>query len=315
MGLGMPTKKTILVDIDPTMDDHPAMDRAIWLAQHYDAVLELFICDYDPYIERNKAREELLRYHRGRLSDLATIALQAGVTATTDVVWDHPIYAALIRKAVKTKPIMVVKDTHYHPALKRTIFSNTDWNLIRHCPVDLLLVKPAALSQPVRLMASVDPLHEHDKPADLDQRIMSVAKDLSSRVGGELSVFHAFDPAAVIASVAPTLATPIEIPLQKVTDAFEKRHRQALDELTERFDVPADRVHLHQGRPDQLLPTLVEKQRTDIAVMGAISRRGLKRIFIGHTAERVLDRLPCDLLIVKPTGFLTRVSSHILEAA
>ena len=34
--------------------------------------------------------------------------------------------------------------------------------------------------------------------------------------------------------------------------------------------------------------------------MGAVSRRGLQRTFIGSTAEKVLDHLPCDLLIVKP---------------
>jgi universal stress protein E len=38
-------------------------------------------------------------------------------------------------------------------------------------------------------------------------------------------------------------------------------------------------------------------------IMGAISRSGLQRAFIGSTAERVLDRLPCDALIVKPPGF------------
>jgi universal stress protein E len=35
--------------------------------------------------------------------------------------------------------------------------------------------------------------------------------------------------------------------------------------------------------------------------MGAVSRKGLARAFIGNTAEEVLDRLGCDLLIVKPS--------------
>jgi nucleotide-binding universal stress UspA family protein len=34
--------------------------------------------------------------------------------------------------------------------------------------------------------------------------------------------------------------------------------------------------------------------------MGAMSRSGLKRIFIGNTAEQVLDSLQSDVLIVKP---------------
>jgi universal stress protein E len=38
-------------------------------------------------------------------------------------------------------------------------------------------------------------------------------------------------------------------------------------------------------------------------VLGAISRRGLKRVFIGSTAEDVLEKLPCDALIVKTPNF------------
>jgi hypothetical protein len=41
--------------------------------------------------------------------------------------------------------------------------------------------------------------------------------------------------------------------------------------------------------------------------MGAISRSGLKRLIIGNTAERTLDLLGCDVLIVKPQQFANRV--------
>jgi universal stress protein E len=40
-----------------------------------------------------------------------------------------------------------------------------------------------------------------------------------------------------------------------------------------------------------------------VIVMGAISRRALERLFVGSTAEAVLDRLPCDVMIVKPAEF------------
>jgi universal stress protein E len=43
-------------------------------------------------------------------------------------------------------------------------------------------------------------------------------------------------------------------------------------------------------------------------VAGAVSRSGLKRAFIGNTAERLLDDLPCDLLIVKPAQFPSAVA-------
>jgi nucleotide-binding universal stress UspA family protein len=42
--------------------------------------------------------------------------------------------------------------------------------------------------------------------------------------------------------------------------------------------------------------------------MGAVSRRALVRFFIGHTAERVIDAIDCDVMIVKPRGFKTSVA-------
>ena len=50
--------------------------------------------------------------------------------------------------------------------------------------------------------------------------------------------------------------------------------------------------------------------RSDVVVMGAIARSGLKRLVIGNTAEAVLDALTCDLLIVKPPGFTTDLQAE-----
>jgi universal stress protein E len=47
--------------------------------------------------------------------------------------------------------------------------------------------------------------------------------------------------------------------------------------------------------------------RSAIVVMGAISRSGLKRLLIGNTAERILDALRCDVLVVKPARFRSPV--------
>ncbi len=41
-------------------------------------------------------------------------------------------------------------------------------------------------------------------------------------------------------------------------------------------------------------------QGTDLVVMGALARSALKRRVVGSTAEKVLDHLPCDILIVRP---------------
>src|SRR6266508_4044633 len=41
------------------------------------------------------------------------------------------------------------------------------------------------------VLASVDPMHAHDNPAALDQRIVEAANLMANAVGGTLHIFHA----------------------------------------------------------------------------------------------------------------------------
>ncbi len=304
----MAESRRILVIVDPTSDAQPAVERAVWLAKRLGATVVLFICDYDQHLAGERfydsdtlqtAREAVIDGHLRRLEELATGIEKRGVTLSVDARWDHPLDEGIDRKVLEVKPYVVVKDTHYHSAMKRSIFSNTDWNLIRNCPAPLLLVKPRPISDKPCVLAAVDPVHAHDKPAELDHRILSRAEGLSLGVDGQLHVLHAFDPTPAIAAATTTMMSPISAPVREVTEAFEQQHRKALDDLLEEHPLNTFELHVHQGAPQLLLVALAEHIEADFVVMGAVSRSGLRRAFIGSTAERVLDQLPCDLLIVK----------------
>jgi universal stress protein E len=307
---GMSQQKQILVVVDPTASAHPSIERGAWLARHTAARVELFISDYAPQIADQRshgvaagdARAALLDRHRRRLELLAQPLRSSGLTVDIDTRLDHPLHDSIVRKAQDVSADFVVKDTHYHSVLKRSIFSNTDWNLIRNCPATLWLVKPRPPGKRPCFVAAVDPLHEHDKPAELDDRIVRTAKALAEALGGEMHVFHAFDLTAAIA-ISTDAMTPIALPMNELADAMRAEHTEAVELLCKEHGVPRDRTHIHQGGTRQLLLTLTEQLRADAVVMGAVSRSALKSLFLGHTAEDVLDRLHCDLVIVKPAGF------------
>ena len=305
----MAESRRILVIVDPTSDAQPAVERAVWLAERLGATVELFICDYEQHLAGQRfydsdslqtAREALIDGHLRHLKELARSIETQGVPLSVDARWDHPLDEGIDRKVLEVKPYLVVKDTHYHSAIKRSIFSNTDWNLIQNCPAPLLLVKPRAITGKPCVIAAVDPVHEHDKSAELDHQILSRAEELCLATEGHIHLFHAFDPAPAIAAASTAIMTPISVPVSELTEGLEQRHRQALDELLEEHPVEALKVHVHQGSAQKLLAALAVHIRADFVVMGAVSRGDLKNLFIGSTAERVLDHLPCDLLIVKP---------------
>ena len=70
----------------------------------------------------------------------------------------------------------------------------------------------------------------------------------------------------------------------------------------ESFPIPEDHIHLRQGTPQEELTAAVERLDADFVVMGSVSRSALDRMLLGSTAERVLDHVTCDLLLVKPPG-------------
>jgi universal stress protein E len=53
------------------------------------------------------------------------------------------------------------------------------------------------------------------------------------------------------------------------------------------------------GEVSTQMTRIAKKTHARIIVMGAISRGALKRLFIGSTAERVLDDATYDILVVK----------------
>jgi universal stress protein E len=308
----MTKPQRILVVIDPTAAAQPALERAAWIAKRLPASLELFICDYDPLLSESrvlepdaleKARAATLDAHLRRLRDLAAPLQAAGLDASVAASWGHPLHEGIVRKAVESGADIVVKDTHYHSILKRSIFSNTDWSLIRHCPAALLLVKPRAISTKPCVLAAIDPLHERDAAASLDKRILSTAAALSTALGGELHAFHAFDITPVIAASSEAMMMPIALPIDEITDAMRLEHTATVHALTDALPVPRERVHIQQGGARDSLIGLTDRLRADVVVMGAVSRSGLERLFIGNTAEDVLDKLSCDVLIVKAEGF------------
>ena len=307
----MTDPQRVLVVVDPTATFHPAIERATWLARHAPARLELFISDYAPQLADSRSqntavtqtRAAVLDRHRNRLEQLAAPLRTSGLDVAVDVRWDYPLHDSIVRKAEDSGAGVIVKDTHYHSVLKRSIFSNTDWSLIRNCAATLWLVKPRPPGQKPYFVAAVDPLHERDKPADLDHRIVTTGQTLARALGGELHVFHAFDVAAAIAVSTDSMTMPIALPINDLADAMRAEHTEAVEQLCKQHGVPPALTHVHQGGTRQLLLALTEQLRADAVVMGAISRSGIKGLFLGNTAEDVLDRLHCDLIIVKPEGF------------
>ena len=91
---------------------------------------------------------------------------------------------------------------------------------------------------------------------------------------------------------------PVKLPIDELDRKIRDEHRKALDAFAAETGVAEEQVHQLPGRAHELLPTFARTHGASLMVMGALSRGGITRRYIGNTAARVLDHLPCDILVV-----------------
>ncbi|MDH5275104.1 MAG: universal stress protein [Gammaproteobacteria bacterium] len=281
--------RSIAVVVDPLQKGHPGLKKAASLARASRARLTLLSTFVLPQpmvdVGRISAKEIVraaIRDRRQKLEKLAAGLRRRGLQVQCVVEWDYPQHEALVRYVLKARPDVLVAESGRHGRIARWILSNTDWELIRSCPCPLWLVRSDSLPKKPTLLVAVDPGHADARRSRLDSRLLGAAQELAGRVGGAMAIVHA--------------------------DHADDSQLDAVERLAKRYGVPPARRYVIPGKTTQVLPEVAEMTSADVLVLGAVSRSRLHQPFIGTTAERVIDRVECDLFVVKPVGYKSPVS-------
>jgi universal stress protein E len=286
--------------------------KAATIARATGARVELFHANGEPLIPESLRRSEgigvfgrnielVAEKSLRRLARLRDSRIFAGLKVESRMVRDYPPHEAVVRRVLAVGADLVVAASQRHHLAGRLFLLNTDWELIRYCPCPILFVKSRGDYRKPTVLTGVDPFHYNAKPANLDRHLLRSAAALTRVLRGELHVCHAYLPLAMSLITALEQA-PLWLP-PEAEDANTARVARAFNHLAENAGLPRRRRHLSMGDVPTVLLATARQIGANVVVMGAVSRSGLKRLFIGSTAERVLDELRCDVLIIKPQGF------------
>jgi universal stress protein E len=310
----MSTIRRILVAVkDPWARPSSAVEKAAQLARSLGAQLQLFHALSQPlYIDAAEASGvtlatlERTAHDRAakRLESLAARLQKTGIRAQAVTQWDYPPHEAVVRAAGRFRADLIVAERHPGAHHMAWLLRFTDFELLRLAPVPVLLVKTSGKYRRPAVLAAVDPSHAYSKPLGLDGEILRRAAQITAALKGSLHALYAFDPMPIPVTDA---GLPLAATLDEIATDTEARARKALSRVLNGAAIPESRRHLVPRHPIDAIEEAAQETGCGIVVMGAISRSGLKRLAIGNTAERVFDELPCDLLVVKPRRFASRV--------
>jgi len=140
-----------------------------------------------------------------------------------------------------------------------------------------------------------------------------IEPDVAAKITGPVT---ALDAREDVVRVTPELRNVPDVEKNDVYSAYHNTIGAKVLGMTRRHDIADEDVRIVEGDPGEVLPRYVNRETANIVILGAVGRSWLQRALVGHTAERVLDAMRSDVLVVKPPDFrsgVSRQSVHHLE--
>jgi universal stress protein E len=304
----------VLVVLDPSVTEQKALNRAVELAKLQDCQLTAFLSIYDFSYEmttmlsgeeRESMRQAVINDRELWISELVADYQQQGLKISIQVVWHNRPFEAIVQAVLEKDYDLVIKGTHDHDVLKSMIFTPTDWHILRKCPCPVLLVKDHEWPEHGNIIAAVNAGSEQSHHSSLNQRIIQQSKLLAALLNGKVQLVNAFPGTPVNIAIEIPEFNP-----QEYNQTMKTHHLDSVQKLALEFELPPAQTHVLEGMPEDVIPKMAQQLDAEMVVIGTIGRTGFSAAIIGNTAEHVIDRLDCDVLAVKPAGFVCPLTKH-----
>ena len=279
----------ILLATDLSARGDRALDRALQLAKELDTKLVvLHVMENHGVSARltTPVWRRLAADHKSVAErELAEDLANAGIATEVVVVTGDPL-VRIMETADSFGCSLIIAGIARDETLGRLLLGTTVEKLARQARQPVLVVKNRP-RKPYR-----DVLVATDFSAGSRQALRAALQLVPN---ADLTLFHAYD-------------VPFQgknVPDDAVTRSFyhaaEQSSREVIAETPELADVTPPKVVLECGQPETVLSEYSFNHRSDLVVTGTHGRTGLLRTAIGSVAERLLEALPSDVLIVRLT--------------
>jgi universal stress protein E len=292
--------KKIAVILNPHDERNIEVERALLLAENNGVKVDLIaLLHHAEYKLIERIRSEVNFKSKIESSTLEKInakiePLRArGIDISARVEWCDHISVATYDLLVREKYDLLIKSPHTSSVLKKIVSTPTDWAIMRSSPCPVWLVKPDSQFDGA-IVAAVDVGVDDAKVNAIANQVVHQANYLAHFFGRQLHVINTF-PAIPAAAHLQFVSIYENEYLEEIRDEREK----VLNKILDPFDIPPTHRHIFTGETDQVIYDYIKQHSTSLLVMGSSAREGLAGLMTGNTAERILNRIECDLLVIR----------------
>ncbi len=301
----MKTPTSILVILDKPKHEQSALVEAkTLLSEHPEAHVRMVSFVWHAMAEqksvfdasqRRAIKKEIIRTREVWLRDLIRDEGLSAASISIEVVWTDDIAGWVVKHVADTD--LVIKSVHKSHTLLHTPL---DWELIRSCPQPLLLVggwkgkrRKRKTKAEKDVIATIDLRSEDSKHRKLNFQVLDAASRFAKIRGGRLHCVAVVEYSEVLSDLE--MIDPRKVRRQAVAASSD-----FLEALLEPYDIAKTRIHRPAGKVGHMVAATVRKTGAGLVVVGSAARRGLGATLLGNSAEKILERSPCDVLVVHP---------------
>lgn len=293
----MSNYKRILVVITPHREEQPALERAVFLANKYNASLVFGSSMYNRSIEKAEGNKEikqaLIDDQIKVMQDLAA-SLDVKTNVECVVTWHKKWYKGVIDLATSNNCDLIIKETKEYKKTVSNMFTPDHWNLLRCSPICVLMVKNHSWTEGGNIVAAISLDDGDDQHLCLSTKVTEEAASMATLYGSELYMVNTVSKAPVHIAVEKSDFDP-----KKINARVVAKHKVDLQALANKANIAKVTVMVEEGLPGKVVPKICDDLNAKCLVLGSVGRKGVNAALLGNTAEYIIDKLNCDTLVVK----------------
>lgn len=168
--------------------------------------------------------------------------------------------------------------------------------LLRQLPCPLYLVREGGA--PRRVAGAIGAVTDDAPHKLLNVVVLEHLSGLAKLWGAEARLLSALpNPAELVPLMGDAYA------VSYASNELDEVYREGLVEQARPFGLAASAIVAQIGRPDVAIPQMVKDEGIDCLLLGTVARHALAAFWLGNTAEDVLPRVECDVLVLRPQDY------------
>lgn len=301
--------RSLLVPLDGSEFGEHALPLALGLARRLRAALQVIHVHVPawgygelggPYYDETTDR--LLRERDRAYVDSVVQRLAAiGAISPSFSLLDGPVDDAIIRHAGANGADLLIMTTHGRGPLARFWLGSVADSLVRQASIPILLVQPKEtapdLAQEPALRRVLIPLDG----SELAEQILEPALALGSATQAEYTLLRVVQ--AMVSMEVAGLSEPLFKQMQARHGKQSAEAQDYLDRVAERLRAGSltvqTRVVSHE-QPAAAILDDAQRNTVDLIALATQGRGGLKRLFMGSVADKVVRGATTSVLVYRP---------------